>query len=299
MLDVPVPPSDLDSVAHLGDVVRWTGVLTSVVVVVGAWLLLRFTSGLVERLSARFADRRLLLNKAATFFQFAVYVVVGIVCIVLSFRIDANVLALIGGTVAVAVGFAIKDLVASFIAGIVIMVDRPFQVGDRISFGGQYGDITGIGLRSVRLQTLDDNTVSIPNNKFLSEVTSSGNYGALDMQVVMDFHVGLDQDIALARDIITEAAVTSRYVFLKKPVVVLVRQELFQKYVAVRLRLKAYVLDTKYEKAFESDVNLRVLVAFRAASIQPPAIHYRAATAIGGSGQVTREHGPSLGGRLG
>ena len=153
-----------------------------------------------------------------------------------------------------------------------IMLDRPFQVGDRISFGGEYGDITAIGLRSVRLQTLDDNTVTIPNNKFLTDMTSNGNYGALDMQVVMDFFIASDQDIGLARELAAEAASSSSYVFLDKPVVVLVNQLIIDNYLAVRLRVKAYVLDTRYEKAFETDVNLRVLRAFATQSIVPPAI---------------------------
>jgi hypothetical protein len=49
----------------------------------------------------------------------------------------------------------------------------------------------------------------------------------------------------------------------------------FDNYVAIRLRLKAYVLDTKYEKAFESDVTLRVLEAFAQKGIRPPAILHR------------------------
>lgn len=255
--------------------IRWSGVLTSVIVIFGTWLTIKFVRDSVERLSKQFANRRLLLHKIATILQFVIYVGTGATVLLLSFRLDAGVLAVIGGTVAVSVGFAVKDVVASFIAGIMIMVDRPFQVGDRISFGGQYGDVTAIGLRSVRVVTLDDNVVTIPNNKFISEITSCGNYGALDMQVVMDFHIGIDQDVAVARSIANEAAVTSRYVYLPKPVVVLVTQVITDNYVAVRLRLKSYVLDTKYEKAFETDVNLRVLGAFREHGIMPPAVLHR------------------------
>lgn len=268
-----------ETVTQFSEFIRWGGVLTSMAVLFGAWLLLRFMRETIDRIGAQFAGRRLLLQKVATLIQFAVYAVTSVVVVTLSVRLDDRVLAVIGGTLAVAIGFAIKDLVASFIAGIMIMIDRPFQVGDRVSFGGEYGDITAIGLRSVRLQTLDDNTVTIPNNKFLNDMTSCGNYGALDMQVVMDFHVGLDQDIDAAREIVTEAALTSRYVFLPKPVVVLVNQLLKDNYVSVRLRLKAYVLDTKYEKAFETDVNLRVMRAFRGAGIEPPAIMHRTVSA--------------------
>lgn len=132
----------------------------------------------------------------------------------LSFRVDDRVLALIGGTIAVSVGFALKDLTASFIAGLTVMIDRPFQVGDRVTFEGHYGDIIAIGLRSVRMQTLNDDIITIPNNKFLNEVTVSGNYGGLDMQVVIPFYIGMDQDINKARDIIQEAASSSRYIHL-------------------------------------------------------------------------------------
>ncbi|MFO7562743.1 MAG: mechanosensitive ion channel [Enhygromyxa sp.] len=264
------PPSP-EVMTQITNMIRWSGVLTSVVVIFGAWLTIRFINDSVERLSKQFANRRLLLHKVATILQFVIYVGTGAAVLLLSFVLDAGVLAVIGGTVAVSVGFAVKDVVASFIAGIMIMIDRPFQVGDRINFGDQYGDVTAIGLRSVRLVTLDDNVVTIPNNKFINDITSCGNYGALDMMVVMDFHIGVDQDVAVARAIVNEAAVTSRYVYLPKPVVVLVTQVIIGNYVSVRLRLKSYVLDTKYEKAFETDVNLRVLGAFREHGIMPPA----------------------------
>jgi small-conductance mechanosensitive channel len=246
----------------------------------GTWLAIRFVRDLFDRMSKQFVNRRLLLQQVATVFQFVVYIGTATAVILLSLRLTPQVLTVIGGTVAVSVGFAAKDLVASFIAGIMIMVDRPFQVGDRVSFGGQYGDITAIGLRSVRLQTLDDNTVTIPNNLFINDVTSNGNYGALDMMVVMDFYIGVDQDVTLARSIVNEAAVTSRYVYLPKPVVVRVCQIIAESHVTVRLRLKSYVLDTKYEKAFETDVNLRVLGAFRQHGIMPPAILHRQLDAL-------------------
>lgn len=270
----PAEPS-LDELGGMANLVRWTGVLSSMVVMLAAFFALRFLRDTVDRLSGRFAARRLLFQKLATFLQFAIYISTSFAVIAMSLRLDETALALIGGTIAVAVGFSVKDLVASFIAGITIMVDRPFQVGDRVSFGGEYGDITAIGLRSVRLQTLDDNTVTIPNNKFLNDITSCGNYGALDMQVVMDFHIGADQDVLRARSIVSEAGLSSRYVYLPKPVVVLVAQVVLGSTVAVRVRLKAYVLDTKFEKAFETDVHLRVLQAFAEQRVLPPAILHR------------------------
>jgi small-conductance mechanosensitive channel len=277
---------DVQALGQIARLIQWSGVFTSLFVIVGAWLALRFLRQTVTTLSQRFPNRRLLLQKVATFAQFLLYVGTGLTVILLSFDINESVIALIGGTIAVSVGFAIKDLVASFIAGIMIMIDRPFQVGDRITFGGEYGDITAIGLRSVRLQTLGDNTVTIPNNKFLSDITSNGNYGALDMQCAMDFYIAPDQDVRRARELAAECAVSSRYTFLDKPVVVLVNQVITENYLAVRLRVKAYVLDTRYEKLFETDVNMRVMDAFAEAGILAPAIMVRNASAPGKTGTI-------------
>jgi len=269
--------ADEDVVLALSHAIRWGGVVTSIFVIFGVWIALRFLDNFIENLGDQFTTRRMLFQRVGTIVQFFVYIATIGAVVALSVRFDNKVLALIGGTAAVAIGFAIRDLVASFIAGIMIMIDQPFQVGDRVSFGGEYGDITAIGLRSVRLQTLDDSTVTIPNNKFLTDITSCGNYGAIDMQIVMDFYIGLDQDVLKARNIVTEAGLTSRYVHLPKPVVVLVNQVIQENYVAVRLRLKAYVLDTQYEKSFETDVNLRVMRAFEEHRVGPPAILHRTA----------------------
>jgi small-conductance mechanosensitive channel len=255
--------------------IRWSGVLVSIGVVAGTAVALRFLNGIVDRLGERFAHRRLLFNKIWSFVRFFIYLGASVIVIVLSFQFNATVLALVGGTFAVAVGFAMRDLVAAMIAGVTIMLDRPFQVGDRVQYAGEYGDIQAIGLRSVRMVTLDDNVVTIPNNKVLTDVTSCGNYGALDMQVAVDFFIGTDQNVDLAQRLITEAITSSRFTYLNKPVTVLVKQVLKDEFVAVHLRGKAYVLDTRYEKAFETDVSKSVLAAFREHSIEPPAVLHR------------------------
>ena len=266
----------LDNLQQFASLIRWSGVIFSGIIVAAAWLLLRFTQSIVDGVSSQFAQRRMLMQKLQSFFQFFIYMSTGITIFMLSFRVDERVLALIGGTIAVSVGFALKDLTASFIAGLTVMIDRPFQVGDRVTFEGHYGDIITIGLRSVRMQTLNDDVVTIPNNKFLNEVAMSGNYGALDMQVVIPFYIGMDQDIGLARDLIQEAASSSRYIHLPKPVAVLVNQTITDNYLAIKLTCKAYVVDTKFEKLFETDITLRVMQEFRKNNIQPPAIAIQA-----------------------
>ena len=270
---------DLPDLGELAGFIRWSGVLLSVFVIAAAVVTMRVVTGVASRLGERFTSRRLLIQKFESFGRFVIYMAAAAVTISLSVRLDPAALTVIGASLGFAIGFAMRDLVAAFIAGITIMFDRPFQVGDRVQYAGEYGDIIKIGLRSVQMNTLDHNIVTIPNNKILTDVTSCGNYGALEMQVAMDFYVGADQDIAAAKEIVHEACITSRFCFLDLPVPVLAKQVILQDYVAFALKARPYVLDVKYEKAFETDVHMRVQQAFLDAGILPPAILHRAVEA--------------------
>jgi small-conductance mechanosensitive channel len=259
----------------LAGFIRWGGVLFALLAVAGGMVVLRVISDVVDRLGKRFANRRPTIQKYESVVRFVVYIVTFAIAVSLSVRIDTTTLTVLGGTLAFAVGFAMRDLMAAFIAGITIMFDRPFQVGDRVTFAGEYGDVLKIGLRSTRINTLDDNIITVPNNKVLTEVTSSGNFGALEMQTPFDFYIGVDQDIELAVELIREACLTSPYVFLERPVPVFVKEVILHDYVAMQLTVRPYVFDCKYEKPFETDVHLRVAQAFRARGVQPPAVLVR------------------------
>lgn len=251
------------------------GLMTALVVLVATWFVGHLLPGFFAGLGNRFTHRRLVIQQVGTFVRFVVYAVGANMAVFLSLNLSRELVLALSGSVAVTVGFALKDLAASVIAGLTILIDRPFQVGDRVTFAGYYGTITSIGLRSVRLVTLDDNLITIPNNKFLTEVAASANAGALDMLVQMDFYIGIDQDVARAKQIVADALTDTRYAFLQKPWAVLVCQVTHENYFAVRLRAKVYVLDVVYEKALETDVTERVLEGFRSAGVQPPAVLHR------------------------
>ena len=278
LVSVPARAQDAPDFGRLAEFIRWGGIAASIPLFIGALFLIRIVENFGDRLSARFSNRRPTIQKVQTTVRFFVYIATIAIAASLSIRLDPTALTVIGGALAFAVGFALRDLVASFIAGITIMFDRPFQVGDRVSYGGEYGDIIKIGLRSVRMSTLDHNVITIPNNKVFTDVTSSGNYGALEMQVAMDFYIGVDQDAKLAAEIIREACLTSPYVFLEQPIPVLAKQVILQDYVAFHLKVRPYVFDCKYEKPFETDVHFRVLEAFRERGIQPPSVLHRSVT---------------------
>ncbi|MCB9648047.1 MAG: mechanosensitive ion channel [Deltaproteobacteria bacterium] len=265
----------MDDPGNILQFVRVSGLVTAVVILAVTWGASHLVRRTFERVGDRFPDRRLLLQQIGTFTRFLLYILGFIASILAIFKFTDQMFLALGGTIAVTVGFAFKDLAASVIAGMTILVDRPFQVGDRVSFGGFYGEITSIGLRSVRLTTLDDNLVTIPNNKFLTDAVSSGNAGALDMLIQMDFYIGIDQDLARAKQVVTDAITSSRYAFLEKPWAVLSNQVIQGGYFALRVRAKVYVLDVRYEKALESEVTERVTLGFKSAGILPPAMLVR------------------------
>lgn len=266
----------MDDTSKVLELVRPAGVASSVLVLAATWFASRLISTFTERLGVRFTDRRLLIHQLGTFLRFGFYIVAFGLVVALSFRLSREMVLALGGTLAVTIGFALKDLSSSVIAGLTLLIDRPFQVGDRVSFGGYYGEIRSIGLRSVRLVTLDDNVVTIPNNKFLTEVVACGNDGALDMLVQLDFFVGADQDLRRAKQIVSDAITSCRFAYLAKPWTVLVNQVVHEGYFALRLRAKVYVLDLQYEKALETDVTERVVAGFAEAGVAPPAMLWRA-----------------------
>lgn len=239
--------------------------------------LLAYTVKMLHRgartLSQRFPKHRLLFLQVETTAVFFVYIFGGAVMIYSVLRPAKELMFALGGGVIVAVGLSLKDLVASLFAGLILLFDRPFQVGDRVQFGDTYGEIKSIGLRAVRLNTLDDNLVTIPNVRFITDVVSSGNSGALDMMVVIPFHVALDADISRARDIIYETAVTCSYTYLKKPVKIVASEEGSPTGFYIKLSVKAYVLDVQYEKAMQTDIVLRTTEAFLREKIKRPILN--------------------------
>ena len=230
----------------------------------------KLARSLFDQLMQKLPSSRFTVLQVATLFSFVIYIAGSFALVIGVLNPPKEFLYAAGGSIAVAVGIALKDVVASVIAGLVLLFDRPFIVGDRVSFDGSYGEIISIGLRSVRLKTLEDNIITIPNARFMNEIVASGNAGALEMMVVCDFHIAVTTDAQQAIEIIREVIVTSRYAYLKKPIDFTVTEVEVAERLAIQIKAKAYVLDIRYEKAFQSDIVSRTTQLFIAQDIQRP-----------------------------
>ena len=113
--------------------------------------------------------------------------------------------AVFGGAIALAVGFAAQDLLGNFVAGVFILKDKPFEVGDWIEWNGNAGRVEDIDLRVSRVRTFDNERITVPNGDLANNaVTNPVAYETLRQKFV--FGIGYEDDIAQATDIIVEEA---------------------------------------------------------------------------------------------
>jgi len=262
--------SQLNQTLEVMKLFEWQRVFFLLVGLVILVYVARLVSRFSRQLYANFPSKRLVILQVATVLTFALYIVGSTVLVYAALRPPKELLLALGGSVAVAFGFAMKDIVASVVAGLILLFDRPFQVGDRVTFSGVYGEIQSIGLRAVRLVTLDDNLVTIPNSKFITEYVGSGNAGALDMMICVPFHTSLDVDFDIVTGILQEVVVTSLYAYLEKPVNIVLEETEVAHQLCLKFLVKAYVIDVRFEKAFQSDLVRRGTQALRAAGVDRP-----------------------------
>ena len=229
-------------------------IVWSVLIFGFGYFIIRFLTQLVELIGERSTSYRIMIKGFVPVVRIIGWIIVIFIIIagVLQPRIEA-VLALTA-SVGVAVGFASQDILKNIFGGVVILLDAPFKVGDKIEIGSHYGEVVEIGLRSTRIVTPDDSLVSIPNGELMNQSVSNSNAGELNCQVVAEIFLPLDIDTERVRSIARETAQTSRYIFLNKPITVLFFNEVKERRPYYKMRLKAYVMDIRYEFVFKSEL---------------------------------------------
>ena len=227
----------------------WSFILFFIVLIVIKYLTIFF-----ETVAERWANLRLLIKRLIPIVRIigwatAIYIII--------FNIIAppiETLIAVTASAGIAIGFASQDILKNIFGGIMILFDRPFQVGDKINVGPHYGEVIQIGLRSVRIVTPDDSTVSIPNSDIVNQAVSNANTGQFYCQVVAEFYLPPDIDLVQLRTIAERAAAVSRYVYINKPITVIIKNEVHQGRSLLKVRLKAYVFDLRYEYPFMSEM---------------------------------------------
>ena len=257
---VPAQVTDqLETLSVLNSISPKT-VFEAILVLGAAWLLVRGADRLLNALGDQATRARFFFKLLSPFLRFIIWAVATFVIVSILAPSRETLLAVLGA-VGIALGLGAQDLVKNIIGGLVILVDRPYQLGDRVKIGDAYGEIDHIGLRSTKLTTPDDTRVTIPNAEILNGKAWNANGGVPDCQVVTDMYLPIDTDPQVALSVGYEAAYCSPFLLLNKPVVVLVSDK-FDQSPHMMVRIKAYVYDHRYEPRIQSDITARAKSEF-------------------------------------
>ena len=177
------------------------------------------------------------------------------------------------GVAGVAIGFAAKDTLSNLIAGILLIIDRPFEVGDRIEVwsapagSATWGDVIDIGLRATKIKTTDNIVIIIPNNEIM--VRDIINYTTITEKIRLRINIGIayDADMQTAKDIILNVADSAEWVAKEPPPVVVVRNFGDS---SVDLQLRGWIDDARKRMRTISTITDRVKTAFDEQGIEIP-----------------------------
>jgi small-conductance mechanosensitive channel len=252
-------------------------VLHIIFIVVIAYVLTRVLSFILMHVSERIGWYRTSITMIIPLLKLLVYALAFYYVIIAVIEPSLTQMIAFSGLFGAALGFGLKDLFSDIVGGVVIIFEKPYQIGDKVTIGDKYGEVKDIGIRATRIQTPADELVSVPNFTIFAQPVTSGNAGDLAMMIVIDLYIHSDSDSEKAMKILKEALITSRYVIISKkyPYTVLLEDFPFYK----RVRVKGYVNDLRLEFEFRSEVTRRAWAEFRKAGIRPPSFVPPAETA--------------------
>ncbi len=263
-----MPPTDVSLPSIWEDILSFLPRLgVSLVILIIAWLLAAWaTKGLQQALERRKVDRELtlLLRLIARVGILALGVILALEQVAPG-RFSSLIAGL--GVVGLTVGFALQDVAKNFIAGVLLLMQQPIQIGDSVEVADYSGVVTDISLRTTDLRTYDGRYVLIPNaNVFLSTIV---NYSrSIERRIEISLGVAYEADL----DKVARVAIES---ILKMPGVLEnpAPQVAFSAFGWTTIQFTAYFwIDTRATATTDAqDTGIRVLKsAFEEAAIGSP-----------------------------
>jgi small-conductance mechanosensitive channel len=214
----------------------------------------------------------ILFDLLIRFSNFIIYTVAVVIALDI---LGINVVPFVAGAgvAGVAIGFAAKDTLSNLIAGVLLIVDRPFEVGDRIEVwnapagSSTWGDVIDIGLRATKIKTTDNIIIIIPNNEIM--LRDIINYTIISENIRVRINIGIayDADLQKAKKAILKVAQATEWVLDDPPPKVVVRN--FGES-AVGLQLRVWIHDARRRMDTISDITDKVKEAFDAEGIEIP-----------------------------
>jgi len=236
------------------DMISFSKIFWTIIFILIGYYLIKIIIKILNLLAENSARFRITIKSIIPIVRIVIWTLIIIIIIKGIFDPPMETIITVMASVGIAVGLAASDLFKNIFGGITILFDKPFQVGDKIDTGKYYGEVLEIGLRITKMVTADDSVVSVPNAELMNNSISNSNSGELNCQVVAEIYLPIDVNTANVRKIALEAALVSKFVYLNKPIVVLFFNEVKERRSYLKMRLKAYVMDIRYEFQFKSDM---------------------------------------------
>lgn len=135
-----------------------------------------------------------------------VLLVIGVIIIFQTTGIDLTILNVLAGTLGIGVGFGLQNIVNNFVSGLIILIERPIKVGDRIEVGDVHGRVLNLGARSATILTNDNISIIVPNQKLVTENIINWSHTDIKRRFIIPVTVALSNDPYLVERLLIEAA---------------------------------------------------------------------------------------------
>ncbi len=194
--------------------------------------------------------------------------VIGTLIIVQSAGVDLTALSVLAGAIGVGIGFGLQNIANNFVSGIIILLERPIKVGDRVEVGEIDGQVLEIGARATTVLTNDNIAVIVPNSQFISQPVVNWTRNDPKVRFRVPVGVAYGSDLRLVEKVLLEVAEANPDVLEDPPPVV--RLIAFgDSAVEFELRVWCTTLVHKRGKLI-SDLNFAIYEAFLQHGIEIP-----------------------------
>jgi small-conductance mechanosensitive channel len=106
----------------------------------------------------------------------------------------------------VGIGLGLQNVVSNFVAGLILLIEQPIRMGDRIEVNDTFGDVVKIGARSTWIRTNDNVVIIVPNNDFINNSVTNWTANDSNVRLMIPVGVGYNSDPDQVRDLLLQAA---------------------------------------------------------------------------------------------
>jgi small-conductance mechanosensitive channel len=127
--------------------------------------------------------------------------------------VDGTSLAVVFGALSIGIGFGLQNIFNNFISGLILLFERPIQVGDYVEVNGIWAEVKKINVRATVVQTFDNAAVIIPNSEFISQQVTNWSFKDKRMRRNIDVGVAYGSDIDLVQKTLLDIALERTRVY--------------------------------------------------------------------------------------